>query len=167
MFVMCPGSRSGAGFTLVEVLIAVLVLGLGLLGLAGLQTTSLRGTHSASLRIEAIQLSYEIADRIRANPSGEQAGNYNNQEGSSDDCLGSPCNAAQLAGYDLNQWRTAVSSRLPSGAGWVCRDSTPDDGNLYSPACDGNLPYAIKIWWDEDRTGDVFKYQQFTTSFQP
>ena len=59
--------KKNTGFTLIEVLIAMIVLAVGLLGLAGLQATSLRNNQSAYNRIKATQLAYEIADRMRAN----------------------------------------------------------------------------------------------------
>ena len=59
--------KKNTGFTLIEVLIAMIVLAVGLLGLAGLQATSLRNNQSAYNRIKATQLAYDIADRMRAN----------------------------------------------------------------------------------------------------
>ena len=59
--------NKNTGFTLIEVLIAMIVLAVGLLGLAGLQATSLRNNQSAYNRIKATQLAYDIADRMRAN----------------------------------------------------------------------------------------------------
>lgn len=160
--------RPSVGFTLVEVLIAVLVMGIGLLGLAGLQTTGLRGTLGAAQRSEATRLAYEIADRMRANPAGVAAGAYDNQAGTGDDCLHGACSPTQLAGYDLAQWLATLGARLPAGAGWVCLDSTPDDGAATAPDCDGDgSAYAIKIWWDESRTGDPARFQRFATSVQP
>jgi len=58
------------GLTLAEVLIAVVILSIGLLGIAGLQLTGLRGAQSANLRTQATVLANDIAERIRANPTG-------------------------------------------------------------------------------------------------
>ncbi len=55
------------GFTLLEVLVAMVVLSVGLLGLSGLQTSSLRNNHSAFLRSQATLVSNDIIDRMRAN----------------------------------------------------------------------------------------------------
>ena len=60
------------GFTLLEVLIAVMLLAVGLLGLAGLQAVSLRNNHSAYLRSQATMLTYEIIDGMRTNRSAAQ-----------------------------------------------------------------------------------------------
>ncbi|HZE18056.1 MAG TPA: type IV pilus modification protein PilV, partial [Mycobacterium sp.] len=67
--------RQQAGVGLMEVLITVLVLSIGLLGLAGLQATGLRNNHGSLLRTQATMLAADMADRIRANPAG--LANYN------------------------------------------------------------------------------------------
>ena len=65
---------SSAGFTLIEVLVALIIVSIGLLGLAGLQATSVRFNQQAYLRSQAVQQAYDMADRIRANAvaAGEQ-----------------------------------------------------------------------------------------------
>lgn len=151
------------GFTLIEVLIAVVILALGLLGLAGLQSTSLRNNQSAYFRSQATLLAYDIADRVRANSVGD----YNNQGETNNDCVANTCTPAQMAGYDLKQWNSQLSSQLPSGEGVVCKDKTPGDGNSKSAHnCDGiGDAYAVKIWWDDDHDGAAT--QRFVMSFQP
>ncbi len=160
--------KVNTGFTLIEVLIAMVVLAVGLLGLAALQTTSLKNNQSAYFRSQATQLAYDIADRVRANPTG----NYNNQAGTNDNCVDNACSTAQMAGYDLSQWNTDLASLLPSGEGVVCIDSTPNpntsDGGASKAAhnCDGiGNAYAVKIWWDDERGGNLNK--RFMMSFQP
>ena len=62
--------NKNTGFTLIEVLIAMLVLAVGLLGLAALQASSLRNAQSAYNRSLATELAYDLADRMRANIPG-------------------------------------------------------------------------------------------------
>ena len=158
------------GFTLVEVLVAVLVLAIGLLGLAGLQVTGLRNNQSAYYRSQATQLAYDMADRMRANPAGMKNGEYNNPAAvQTAACLTiAGCSAAQMAGNDAFEWNALLAGplQLPSGAGVVCVDSTPNDGTAAAPACDGvgNVS-AVKVWWDDDRSGAA--NQRFVTSLQP
>lgn len=64
------------GFTLVEVLVALLILSIGLLGLAGLQAGGLRSNHSAYLRSQAVMLAHDMADRMRSNPVAAAADCY-------------------------------------------------------------------------------------------
>jgi len=59
--------RRTSGFTLIEVLIAVLVLGIGLLGVAGLQSVALSMNQGSYVRTQATVLARDIADRMRAN----------------------------------------------------------------------------------------------------
>jgi type IV pilus assembly protein PilV len=164
-FRACRPAACG-GFTLIEVLVAALVLGIGLLGLAGLQSAGLRGNLSAIQRSMATQLADDIIDRIRANAQG--AASYDNQAGTGDDCLANLCSAAQTAGYDLTQWTAALAAQLPSGSGTVCLDGSPDDGIPGAAGCDGGgTTYTVKIWWDDNRTGNPETFQRFTTSFAP
>ena len=69
--------RATHGFTMLEVLVAILVVSLGLLGLAGLQTVGLRNNTSSAQRTIATQLAYDIADRMRGNYAGFLSGDYN------------------------------------------------------------------------------------------
>ena len=156
------------GFTLLEVLVTALVLSIGLLGLAGLQATGLRSSQSAVQRSAATQLAADIIDRVRANSLAKSQ--YARNAVSSDDCLAMPCTPEQMAGYDLTQWGAALTAQLPGGTGAVCLDSSPNDGTPVSHACDGGAgvnTLAVKIWWDDQRTGDREKFQLFATSFQP
>ena len=75
--------HSQAGSSLLEVLVAVVVLSIGLLGLAGLQMTSIKSSHSAYMRSQATLLAYDLADRARATRVLTQAGRLD--DGSTDD----------------------------------------------------------------------------------
>jgi type IV pilus assembly protein PilV len=156
-----------SGFTLLEVLITLVVLSIGLLGVAGLQLSGLRANHSSALRSQATYLAYDMADRLRANIQGVNGGNYNNLSGDPGDpgCISSGCTPALMAQSDLHEWNLANATNLPSGAGAVCLDSTPDDGTPTSIACDGlGTAYAIKVWWNDDKSGTA---KLFTMSFKP
>jgi type IV pilus assembly protein PilV len=162
--------NSASGFTLIEVLISVLVLAIGLLGMAALQMNGLRNNQSAYLRAQATQLAYDMADRMRTNileaRDPMSGGTYNNGAATANDCAVNVCTTAQMTGYDFAQWNSALQTQLPLGAGTVCIDSTPNDGTSTAPACNGTgTVYAIKVWWDDDRSGGA--NQRFVMSFQP
>lgn len=152
------------GFTLVEVLVAIVVLSIGLLGLAGLQATGLRNNHSAYLRTQATLQAYDIIDRMRANVLGQSA-YYSTPTGKNCEGASANCSPADLADYDRSQWNAANANILPSGTGVVCRDTSPDDGTSTAPACDNaaDAP-VVKVWWIDERDGSV---QRFVTSFRP
>ncbi len=158
-----PPNRS-AGFTLIEVLIAVLVLSIGLLGLAALQTSGLGMNHSAYLRSQATILAADMADRMRANRAGLSA--YDNTGTTAPTAVAgctstAGCNSTQLAQDDMAAWAADVAAQLPSGVGIVCPDASPNDGdspanpapNPNDPKCTGSGDvFAIKIWWIDDRS---------------
>lgn len=174
------------GFTLLEILVAVLVLGIGLLGLAKLQTYGLHNNQSANLRTRATVLAYDISDRMRANRTAYIAagGNFINPPAAADNNCewdGTSvvnCTTVQMAAHDFFQWNNAITNSLPGGIGTVCLDSTPNDGgdadangtvDAAEYACDGiGGIYAIKIWWvDEfDAAGNPV-IKRFVTTFQP
>jgi len=162
------GASSQGGATLIEVLISLLILSVGLLGMTGLQTVSLRNTQSAYLRTQASIASNDIVERIRANLQGVEANSYDANAGAATAACNTiaGCTAGQLAANDIAEWKAALAADLPAGAGTVCADATPEDGTPGTPACDGvgNL-YAVKIWWDEDRDGAAEK--RFSLSFRP
>jgi type IV pilus assembly protein PilV len=74
-----------------------------------------------------------------------------------------------MAQTDLQEWLDDITAYLPAGDGWVCIDSTPDDGTgSGTPACDGiGSMFAVKIWWDDERDGAAPTEPLFATSFQP
>lgn len=154
-----PGIRRQSGFTLIEVLVSALILAIGLVGVAGLQALSLKNNQSSFMRSQATALAYELADRVRANmPSA-----INNQydpamKAMAAGCMSTVgCTPQQMAQHDIAEWDAAIAARLPMGEGFVCRDSTPNDGNGSGDAqCDGaGDQITVKIWWDDDRDGVI------------
>lgn len=144
---------SQRGFSMLEVLIAVLIMAFGLLGLAGMQLANIRNNQSSSVRSIATQQAYDMGDRMRANRAGFEGGFYNQQQGSSKPgCFtSSACTSQEMAQSDVFMWNELNAAVLPAGRGYICVDSTPNDGTPAAPACDNtpNAPYVIKVWWDE------------------
>ncbi|HUK06201.1 MAG TPA: type IV pilus modification protein PilV [Burkholderiales bacterium] len=160
--------KRARGFTLIEVLIAILITSIGVLGIAGLQAYTLKGTHGSNLRSVATRQAYAIADAMRANKNGLDNGYYNNQQGiENDTCYQTAgCTSQQMAQMDVWLWNQSNAALLPAGKGFVCSDSTPNDGTPAAPACDNlpNAPYVVKIWWDErDASGQL---QRFIFTFR-
>jgi type IV pilus assembly protein PilV len=157
------------GFTLLEVLVSLLVLSIGLIGVAGLQLLGVSNSRDAYFRTQAVMLSYDISDRMRANQDAVDLGTYSGSSGTlNGNCRSTTgCTPAQMAGDDVALWKQALAS-LPGGEGVVCIDSTFDDGTGEgSPACDGTgNQYAVKIWWDDDRDASTAK-ERLVTVFVP
>ena len=124
------------GFTIVEVLISLLILSVGLMGLAALQVVGLQNTQGGAQRAQAAFLAYDITDRMRTNPAAVTAGSYNLAApvpGQGQvaivlvDCFGAAanCSAAQMAAHDLGQWQTQLGAYLNNGTGAI---ATVDNG---------------------------------------
>jgi len=108
------------GVTLLEVLVSLLVLSIGLLGLASLQTNALRFNQGAFLRTQSTILAYDIIDRMRANrDEALNTVNYTLALGvtppAAPNCVTGDCTPAQIAAYDIALWKAEVGSRLPEG----------------------------------------------------
>lgn len=131
-----PRPRRNGGFTLIEVLVAVLILSIGLLGLAALQTTSLRSNHSSLLRSQATLLSYEIVDRMRANRNVALGGEYDTAFGDA-----APATPGTQAELDLANWKAGVAT-LPGGEGAIAR-SVSGTRTIFN----------VSVRWDDDRSG--------------
>jgi type IV pilus assembly protein PilV len=132
--------RASRGFTLIEALVALLVLSIGLLGVAALQLTSLRSNTSSSYRSQATFLAYDIADRMRANRQAARAGGYLIAFG---DTL--PATTTTVAEADLVAWKNRVNAGtvLPAGA---------DAEIAWADAASGVV--AIRVRWS-DSHGDA------------
>ncbi len=152
-------SRQENGFTLLEVLVALLVLSVGLLGLAALQTIGMQVNTQSLERTQATQLAYEIIDRVRANSVGRANGNYDNlamgATVTANDCVAAPCTPAELADYDKKQWLDAITARLAEGRGAICKGTLTVNMGTWpvtsSCTASGSI-YRITIVWTENST---------------
>ena len=131
------------GFTLMEVLVALAVLSIGLLGMAGMQLFSMKSSHNAYLQSQASYFAYDLIDKMQANPVGFDNGNYDSSyssiPGSPPNCqtTTATCSPTQLASFELAQWKCSLGSYendttctgplnmtsvLPNGDGEVIRN---------------------------------------------
>ena len=110
-----------SGFTLLEVLVAVLVLSIGLLGLAGLLASSIRNNQSAYQRTQATWLAYDIVDRMRVNRTAalDSSQPYDTALGSPATCSATPNLSGAMAAQDLTGWKNLLACALPAGDGAV------------------------------------------------
>ncbi len=159
---MIRSAAAEQGFSLLEILISLVIISIGLLGMAGLQVTSLKQNQSAYMRSQATILAYDIIDRMRANAVSAQDGNYFITSGTVDsDCEStSGCTDSEMASHDVARWQARLAEELPSGGGQVCRDTNTEDStssDLTKPVCgsssDADLPVVVYVWWNDERTG--------------
>lgn len=164
-------ANKAAGLSLIEVLVALVVLSIGLLGFAALQINGLRNNNTALKRSLATIQAYDLSDRMRANPAGVANGDYDGPSSTQTTSCGttSGCTAAQMAANDFYEWNQSLGSNLSDGQGFVCIDSAPDDDVTPAdgPDCDGtgNL-YTIYVTWTETVEG-VAETRTLSMSFEP
>lgn len=113
------GSKAQRGVSLLEVLITVLVLSVGLLGLAALQATGTKFNHGAYLRTQATALAYEMSDRIRTDVDGDfTTGLADLYDAGAGPACGVTLGVATPA-REVNQWKSCLEDALPVGRGQV------------------------------------------------
>lgn len=117
---------------MIEALVALLVLALGIMGLAGIQTRTLVESRASNERAVAIRLAEDLNERMQLNSAVKFAAppldpnpyvvNWGAATGT--DCLANACTGAQLASYDIAQWKDALGQLLPGGDARVFRSTT-------------------------------------------
>ena len=163
---------------MIEVLVTMVVLSIGLLGMATLQITGIRSTNSSTFRTQATLLANDIVERMRSNPAAvtanlfmdvDSAVNINCNELPVPYCGeyydgaaiagGEACNSSQMATFDINEWFCGVASAgarqggvqnsLPQGAAAIaCVDTDPPSG-ADADLCTDRSPHTVTISWTE------------------
>jgi type IV pilus assembly protein PilV len=122
------------GFGLVESLVALVVVSVGMIGIAVLYGQGLSASRTALNRTQAVNLAADMADRIRAN---RRAGASYGGAGEDNDCDAGDCATAELAAHDVWEWETQIEALLPAGVGTVeYAGTTPPT-------------YTINVQWQE------------------
>ena len=130
-------ARHQRGVGLIEVMVSVLVMGIGLLGVAAMQATALRNNQSALERTQATIQTYSILDAMRANRDRALAGDYDLAR-----TCATPTGSGSLAQYDLNQWFAGMRDNKVMG-----------DTACASVARNGN-EFTVTVDWDDSRASD-------------
>ena len=149
-FLKRPGAQKGV--TLIEVLAALVIISIGLLGIASLQANSLKLNQSSYMRSQATELAYEIVERMRANRDQARLGNYDLA------LTAAPPGGATVIAQDQAAWITEIVRVLPNGQGQIAS----------AQVTAGPPPLrriVVTIQWQDDRTvaGAATQQFQFTT----
>ena len=138
------------GFSLLEILISLVIMSVGMVGLAGLKLVAIKGTNEAHFRHEASLLMADLADRMRANEEAVDNGAYelstavDLSTAPSPDCSSTACTADELAEYDQYQIAKKMSVAMP---GSLLRITCPN--NDCSTVADVKAEHTIAINWKE------------------
>lgn len=133
-------SKIQKGFSLLESMIAIIVMVLGILGILGAQMKTLTDTQASVRRAQAIRLIGDLGERLQNNP--DALGNlstYTTSPKTSNDCGSAVCTPAELATYDIKQWRTNVTNTLPGS-----------NVNIFLPQNSTNQ-LGVVIGWNENK----------------
>ncbi len=164
------GNRSAGGFSMIELLVAVLIMGIGVLGVTALQMVSLQNNRGALQRVEAVQLAYDMMDRVRANPAGTPPGSAYSGLDLTDgppnatNCNNQNCTQAQMVGFDQAIWKCSLGNyntqnicQTLRAAGVIADEDdqpglTAGDGSI---TVDGNGVINVSVQWTEPSTQQV------------
>ncbi len=161
--------KTQQGLSMIEILVAVIVMAIGLLGLASLQVNGLRSNQNAYLRSQATTLAADIADRMRRNSGAAIAGQYNGfstkgyagtPPGCSTNVTG--CTATQLVALDKAEWASTINGiasgvkLLPEGEGIITRLA----GNLFNIQINWTASE-----WDEETSEEKPKTASLSMNF--
>ncbi len=163
------------GITLLEVLVALVILSVGMLGLAGLQAAGLSANGDAEQRTQAALVTNDMIERMRANPAAVSAGSYAAIDWGAIDCAAAPdpfcadrdvdaaaCNAAQMAAFDAFVVRCAASDKLSAASLEVeCTDN-----NGAAEACADTPFRMLTVGW-QSANGGVDGDKSIATVFRP
>lgn len=135
-----PARAHQRGVSLLEVMIAVLIMGIGMLGIAAMQSTALRNSQSSLERSQAVILAYSMFDSMRANRTVALAGGYDMAK----TCT--PIATGSLADNDRRAWLENMRSSRVLGEG------VETCGQI---ACPANSPCTVTVFWDDSRASNA------------
>jgi type IV pilus assembly protein PilV len=132
--------KQSYGFTIMETVVALLVVSAGIIGVAALYADRVHANADAELHARAVKLADEIAARISANAAGRIG--YIGTIGVVCDKAAKPRLAQDAAAIEASCWQDAVEADLPSGMGSITRDTTTNP-----------IAYVVAVSWSAPESG--------------
>jgi type IV pilus assembly protein PilV len=154
--------KQQSGFSLIEVLVATVIMAIGILGIAGLQVVSLQQNRSSLLRSEALQFGNDIVDRMRANPDQVYApvGYTDAPSSGAKDCKENTCSTTEMSEYDITLWKCMINPNDSSDVPYsICTTLLATFGNVSSlPQGEAEIQLAgdvqtVRVRWVDDNAG--------------
>jgi type IV pilus assembly protein PilV len=142
------------GFTLLEVMIALVILAIGVMGVIGMQMSTYKQLQTSHNFSKAAMLAGEMADRMLANVDQVTAGNYTHDAPTSKpspDCANTACTQTELAAYDVWMWQAQIAAQDPNDESKKLPGALPSASGAVQVQ-DGE--YIVIVRWDDDLDGD-------------
>jgi type IV pilus assembly protein PilV len=152
------------GFTLVELLVATVILAVGLLGLAAMQTVALKDSQDAFFYAQASSLAYEMSDRMKVNPMPWRNATLPAANVCDHECsFEAPCAPDQMAEFDYCAWNQHVQSQIAAASATVAISPVPG-----STVCTGDATRrCLTISWGRNQKRGVSNTISFQLEVQP
>lgn len=167
--------KGQGGYSLIEVMVSVLVMALGILGMTGLQSASIKHNAHSMQRTKAAYLSYEIMDRMRANAGSTYSVALNSQP-AEQECFSSGCTPEELMNFDIAEWKCALGKHVSSS---VCVTLSANANALLLsiealPGGDGSISCTLNTgiktctvtvhWQERGNEAEAVKNQSFAVT---
>lgn len=170
--------RGSSGFSLIEVLVALVVLSFGLLGMVGMQAVALQNNREARLQSVAVDLARELAEMMRGNKDIATLSGANPYVGdfsgtplapaTASSCLSTGCSdTTQVANAEMTDWLARVEANLPGARVMICPDSAPYLAGLPQWTCTtgaANDVMVVKIGWSRLSTNTAAQERNIRTN---
>jgi len=145
-------TQTQPGFTLIEVLITVVIFGVGVLGVAGLNLSGQKTNQKAYQNLLATWKAQELVEMIRANPANAASflKSYTDVPSGASDCAANSCSSTAIASYDLQSWHGSLGDALPATT----------QGAVYSSGGD----YVVYVIWDSRSDGQSCQISEHSGS---
>ncbi|MBB3122313.1 type IV pilus modification protein PilV [Pseudoduganella violacea] len=148
---------AAAGFSLLEVLVAMLLLAMGVIGASAMQLHALRTRHESATLSAAMRMAADMADRIRANAASAhlyleldyESAREGEPQLPARQCRAAACTSGEMARFDAYQFQQLVHDSLPGGRARICRDAATWAAGRPRWECSNaaGAPLVIKLGW--------------------
>lgn len=156
------------GISLIESLVAIVVMALGILGIVGVQLRTLSDTQTGVRRAQAIHLIEDLSERIKVNPNallniGSYAMAWGTNPTGATDCKTVACTTAQVIQYDLQEWKKLVNNTLAPQANTAAAAAPFTDAAIFIPAdetvASNRRQLGVMIRWRENERTTTTDYR--------
>jgi type IV pilus assembly protein PilV len=159
---------SQRGISLIESMVAIVVMALGILGIVGVQLRTLSDTQTGVRRAQAIHLIEDLSERIKVNPNallniGGYAMAWGTNPTGATDCKATACTTAQIIQYDLQEWKRLVNNTLAPQANTAAAATALTDATIFIPAdetvASNRRQLGVMVRWRENERSTTADYR--------